>query len=138
MQDIWVSDIMTREVTSCHPRTLLTEVVKQLHRQPFSCLVVEDDKKPVGIITARDMVTILADMLEDVTWDSLAVENFMTTRVVCIPEDATLPEAVDTIREAGVRHAPVVTLQGELVGLLTQSDIINGYYQAFTAEDPSH
>ena len=135
MQEIWVSDIMSRDVTTCHPGTLLTEVVEQLHKRQFSCLVVVEQKQPVGIITERDMVTILADMLEDVSWDSLAVENFMTASVVSVLEDATLLEAVEVIRSEGIRHAPVINIQGELVGLLTQTDIINGYTKAVSPED---
>lgn len=135
MQEIWVADIMTRDVTTCHPGTQLTEVVEHLHKRQFSCLVVVEEKKPVGIITERDMVTILADMLEDVSWDSLAIENFMSTAVVAVQEDATLFEAVDVIRSEGIRHAPVVDVKGELVGLLTQTDIINGYNQALSPDD---
>ncbi len=135
MEDIWVSDIMTKEVTTCHPRTLLTEVVTQLHTHLFSCLVIVEDKKPIGIITERDMVTILADMLEDVSWDSLSVENFMTTPVVSLYEDHTLLEAVEIIRSEGIRHAPVINQTGELTGLLTQTDIINGYHNMLSAKD---
>lgn len=130
MKEVWVSDIMTKEVTTCHPGTQLTEVVAQLHQRQFSCLVAVENKKPVGIITERDMVTILADMLEDVSWDSLAVENFMSHSVISVPDDATLFEAVEIIRAEGIRHAPVVNIKGELVGLLTQTDIINGYFQS--------
>ncbi|HEB26727.1 MAG TPA: CBS domain-containing protein [Porticoccus sp.] len=129
MLDVWIRDLMTKEVTTCKAETLLTDVVKKLHTEQFSCLIVVRDNTPVGIITERDMVTILADMLEDVSWDSLSVENFMSTNPVTIMEDLTLLEAVETIREEGIRHAPVVNRNNELIGLLTQTDIINGFYQ---------
>ena len=134
MQDLWVNELMTREVTTCQPKTQLTEVVKQLHKKQFSCLIVVDNNKPIGIITERDMVTILADMLEDVSWDSLSVENFMSANPVTIMEDHTLFEAVEIIREEGIRHAPVIDRDGELSGLLTQTDIINGLYIASSEE----
>lgn len=134
MQEIWVADIMTREVTTCHPGTQLTEVVTQLHTRQFSCLIAVEQQKPVGIITERDMVTILADMLEDVSWDSLAIENFMSRALVTVPDDATLFEAVEIIRAEGIRHAPVVNIDGELVGILTQTDIINGLFQSVSPD----
>jgi CBS domain-containing protein len=81
------------------------------------------------------MVTILADMLADVSWDSLSVENFMSSCPVAIMEDHTLFEAVEIMKEHGVRHAPVVNLDHELIGLLTQTDIINGFYQASVQEE---
>ncbi|ARN74924.1 CBS domain-containing protein [Oceanicoccus sagamiensis] len=135
MHDIWVNDLMTREVTTCKAETLLTDVVKMLHSEKFSCLVVTKDEAPIGIITERDMVTILADMLADVSWDSLSVANFMSTNPITIQEDHTLFEAVDIIREEGIRHAPVINRDNKLIGLLTQTDIINGLYQAATLEE---
>ena len=134
MLDVWIRDLMTKEVTTCKAETLLTDVVKMLHTEQFSCLIVVRDNAPIGIITERDMVTILADMLEDVSWDSLSIENFMSTNPVTIMEDLTLLEAVETIRDEGIRHAPVVNRNNELIGILTQTDIINGFYQA-TQED---
>jgi len=88
------------------------------------------DNKPVGIITERDMVTILADMLDDVSWDDAAIENFMTSPIITINEDLTLFEAVDMARMEKIRHLPVVNDADELVGILTQSNIVDGYYQA--------
>lgn len=134
MQDLWVTDLMSQEVTTCAPHTMLTDVVNQLHKKQFSCLVVVDNKCPIGIITERDMVTILADMIEDVSWDSLSIENFMSTDPVTIMEDHTLFEAIDIIREEGIRHAPVVNRSNELIGILTQTDIINGLYPGIVAE----
>ncbi len=135
MHDICVTELMTREVTTCKAETLLTDVVKMLHNQKFSCLVVVKDEAPVGIITERDMVTILADMLADVSWDSLSVANFMSVDPITIMEDHTLFEAVDIIREEGIRHAPVINRENKLIGLLTQTDIINGLYRAAILEE---
>lgn len=135
MPDLWIADLMTQTVSTCKPSTLLTDVVKQLHKQQFSCLImVNEQNNPVGIITERDMVTILADMLEDVSWDSLSVENFMTPDPITLLEDHTLTEAVEIIRNAGIRRAPVVNRNKELIGILTQTDIINAYYQAAMAD----
>jgi CBS domain-containing protein len=134
MLDVWIRDLMTKNVTTCKTETLLTDVVKMLHTKSFSCLVIVRDNIPVGIITERDMVTILADMLEDVSWDSLSVENFMSTDPVTVMEDLTLIEALEAMRDESIRHAPVVNRDNELIGLLTQTDIINGFYQ-ITKED---
>ncbi len=131
MQDIWITDLMTQDVISCSSGTPLNDVVAELHQQRFSCLLIVDDNIPVGIITERDMVTILADMLGDVSWDALAVENFMSTPVISVSEDLNLYQAVEIFREKTIRHAPVVNRNGELIGLLTQTDIINGCYEQY-------
>lgn len=129
MHGLWVADVMTREVNTCLPDTSLHDVVRDLHNKQFSCLVVVEGNMPVGIITERDMVTILADMLEDVSWDALPVESFMSAPPITANEDMTLLDAVEMLRSEGIRHAPVVNRAGELIGVLTQSDIINGIHE---------
>lgn len=130
MKDISVKDLMTTDVTTCSRSTPLNEVVDALHSAQFSCLIILEDKKPIGIITERDMVTILADMLKDVSWDNIAIENFMTPDPITITEDITLFEAVDIIRFENIRHVPVVNSADQLIGVLTQTDMINGYHKS--------
>ena len=133
MQDLWVNQLMTKAVSTCKRETPLHQVVDQLHQQSFSCLVITDDNQaPLGIITERDMVTILADLMSDVSWDGLAIENFMSTPPICVAQDATLLEAMELIRSKSIRHAPVVNMQGKLTGILTQSDIVEGLYQTMS------
>jgi len=130
MHEFNVKDLMTTDVLTCSRSTSLRDVVHMLHDRRFSCLMITVDNKPAGIITERDMVTILADMLDDVSWDDAAIENFMTSPIITINEDLTLFEAVDMARMEKIRHLPVVNDADELVGILTQSNIVDGYYQA--------
>ncbi len=85
---------MTKKVITTTPDTPLLEVVKKLNTERFSCLViVHEEAEPIGIITERDMVTILADLYEDDSWVDMPVENFMTCPVVSVGLDHTLFEA---------------------------------------------
>lgn len=129
MGDIWVSDCMTCEVVSCPADTTLAEVVEELRSNLFSCLVIVDGKFPIGLITERDLVSIFADILDEANWEQMRIENFMSTPPKTIQTDLTLVEAVSCMKELGIRHAPVVDVQGELKGILTQTDIIRGFYK---------
>ena len=128
MEDIWVRDCMTREVVTCAFDTLLEEVVAELHSKLFSCLIIVENNKPIGIITERDLVAIFSNLLDHQNWKSLIVEDYMTHNPKALYEDLTLLEAVDQMRIDQVRHAPVVNSQGDLVGILTQTDVIKGFY----------
>jgi len=130
MHEYNVTDLMTLKVITATPNTSLREVVKMLHAERFSCLVIVNGKNPIGIITERDMVTILADLFEDDTWVDMPVENFMSSPIISVGDDLTLFEAVDISRAKSIRHMPVVDEVGHLVGLLTQSNIVNGYYNS--------
>lgn len=107
----------------------LKEVVKILSSKKLSCLVITNDNTPVGIITERDMVSILADMLNDVIWDQLSVDHFMHSPVTTISSDLPLDDAVELSQISSIRHLPVVNDAGKLAGLITQTDIVRGYYE---------
>lgn len=128
MQECNVADLMTRQVVTCTSDEPLLDVVKKISSKKFSCIIVVDGDTPVGIITERDLVEVLSDTLQGVTWDDLNIKHFMTSPVITITEDLTLYEAVLLARTNKIRHFPVVNTDGVLVGILTQSNIIEGYY----------
>ncbi len=130
MHDCNVTELMTKKVITATLDTSLREVMKMLHAERFLCLVIVDDKTPIGIITERDMVTILADLFEEDSWVETSVGSFMSSPVTSVSADLTLFEAVDVSRAKSIRHLPVVDDAGNLVGLLTQSDIVDGYYNS--------
>jgi len=53
-----------------------------------------------------------------------ALGEIMTTKVITVTLSTTLAEARSTMKEHRIRHLPVVNESGEMVGLLTQSDVL--------------
>lgn len=53
-----------------------------------------------------------------------AVGRFMTTDVLCVRRDTTIPDAVRDLVERGVDGAPVVDDDGRLVGMLSATDVM--------------
>ena len=53
-----------------------------------------------------------------------ALGEIMTTNVITVSLSTTLAEARSTMKEHRIRHLPVVNESGEMVGLLTQSDVL--------------
>jgi acetoin utilization protein AcuB len=49
----------------------------------------------------------------------------MTSDPVTITPDTTFPNAFRTLREAGVRHLPVVSQQGALIGVVARTDLLS-------------
>ena len=135
LDELWVRDCMTRDVVTCAADTNLEEVVLELQNRLFSCLVVELDRRPIGIITERDLIGILSGLLDHREWRKQKVERYMTSNPRTLYEDLTLLEAVDQMRLDNIRHAPIVNSQLQLVGILTQTDIINGLYRAGMAQE---
>jgi CBS domain-containing protein len=67
-----VSDIMTRSVVSVAPQELLVEAVAAMNKHGIRHLVVKEDKKPVGLISIRDVLRAFA---EEVTKNGGVTDN---------------------------------------------------------------
>ena len=77
---------------------------------------------PVGILTDRDIV--VGVIAKRVAPDSVTVADAMTRDLLTIREDASLEFALREMRRHGVRRAPVVRANGDLVGVVAMDDVI--------------
>jgi diguanylate cyclase (GGDEF)-like protein len=123
MQEQLVRHLMSAEVLCASPHTPLDELVALMHEHAFSCIVISQDDAPVGIVTERDIVSILDQVLRGEGDGSVSVSEFMSAPIHTIQEDRPIFEAIVFCRSRAVRHLPVVDRMGRLVGLITQSDL---------------
>lgn len=77
---------------------------------------------PVGILTDRDIV--VGVIARRVAPDSLTVGDAMTRNLLTVREDSSIDFALREMRRYGVRRAPVVRANGDLVGVIAVDDII--------------
>jgi len=126
MEEIYVTEVMTKNVTACSPDTAIKDVINILSRNRLSSLIITENDEPVGIITERDLVAIIDEMLNDGVRDNLPINLFMTSPAYTIRSEATLQEAVKFSINKKIRHLPVVNENNKLVGLLTQTNMIIG------------
>jgi diguanylate cyclase (GGDEF)-like protein len=132
---------MTASVLCASPETPVSEVVSIMREQAYSCLVISQDDAPVGIVTERDIVRVLDDVLNHSQAGGQPVAGFMSQPVLSIRDDAPLFEAVVLCLSRNVRHLPVIDRHGRLAGLLTQSDLTRAHMisieeQRALLEDP--
>ena len=77
---------------------------------------------PVGILTDRDIV--VGVVAKRVAPDSVTVGDSMTRNPLTVRDDASVEFALREMRRSGVRRAPVVRANGDLVGVIAIDDII--------------
>jgi CBS domain-containing protein len=77
---------------------------------------------PIGILTDRDIV--VGVIAKRVPADTVTVGEAMTLNLLTVREDASLEFALREMRRYGVRRAPVVRANGDLVGVIAIDDII--------------
>lgn len=127
-----VSEFMTVAIAGVTPKEMFSSVISLLREQNCSCIPVSDKGRPKGIITERDVVRYLADnLLRQATtnpyFDDVPVSDVMTPEPVCVQETTSLYDALMLTRCRKLRHLLVVDESENLVGVITQTDIVNAY-----------
>ena len=114
-------EIMTKDVISVKKDTLIREAMELMLNHKISGLpVVDDDMNLVGVISEKDVVSLLYDIDN---LESQKVQNFMTERPICFDIDDGLVEICDFFSKNLFRRVPI-TSEGKLVGIISIPDII--------------
>ncbi len=120
-----IADICTRHVVLIAAEASLDEAAETMRTHHVGALVVTEqpngERIPVGIITDRDIV--LAVVAAGVAPKTLTAGDVMTHPLATCSEDQELFDAIQTMRERGVRRLPVLNAKGGLVGMVAADDI---------------
>lgn len=142
-----VRDIMTREVKTAHPDTLVQEVAVVMCFHKISGMpVVSEDGRLVGVISEKDILHAMFPKLEDYmnqgasTLDfetmereykdivHLRVEALMSTGVFSVEPDLPLLKAASAMFRHRIRRIPVAE-NGRLVGIISVGDVHKAIFQ---------
>ena len=117
-----VGSILTKDVVTVDPSdTLMTALTKMLGENVGS-LVVAEGRKPVGIVTERD-ITRLCAKTGDLRCFEQKVKTVMSTPLMTVSPDTLILEALEIMSGNSIRRLPVVK-NNELYGIITESDIV--------------
>ena len=130
MPDISIDAVMTTSVHTIRPEWPIADVVRTMRNKSYSCLVVAEGGKPIGIVTERDILKLANLLLDDLEHKDLTARSVMTSPTISIKSQANLLEAILLCRQTKIRHLPVVNDEGDLCGLLTQSDLLNAHIKS--------
>jgi diguanylate cyclase (GGDEF)-like protein/PAS domain S-box-containing protein len=118
-----IEQIMTKRVATVTPDATLAVAISRMAKAEISCVVVERDSRPVGIITERDATRLLAEGFNPA---SVSVATAMSSPVKVVQRDDTVHRAAAFMKQAGIRRVVVVNEEGRTFGIITQSDVIKG------------
>ncbi|MFH1329353.1 MAG: CBS domain-containing protein [Actinomycetota bacterium] len=142
-----VRDIMTTDPVKVTGATRLKEAARlMVHHRVSGLPVVDEAGKLVGIVSEGDFIRREAgrdrphgvSLLDAVFGEgelqpvgAETVAEVMTRSVVTITPEATVGEAARVMGRRNVKRLPVVDLEGDLVGIVSRSDVVG----AFTKPD---
>ncbi|WP_242634667.1 DUF294 nucleotidyltransferase-like domain-containing protein [Bacillus timonensis] len=115
-----VQDVMTTSLVTVDRSTVCSTVAQQMTERRTSSVLVVENKRLLGIITERDLVSRV--IYERKNGNTNASE-FMTKNPITISKYAYCYEALSTFILHGVKHLPVIE-ENEVVGIITISDVL--------------
>lgn len=123
-----VEQIMNRRIISVLRKDQLLKAIELMAENRISCVLVIEDNKPAGIVTERDITKAVAEnrVLEN-------VEEIMTSSVITANKDVNLYDAKRLMEENNVRRLVIIDSKGNVIGIITQTDIIRNLRADYVA-----
>ncbi|QEL16732.1 CBS domain-containing protein [Limnoglobus roseus] len=116
-----LSSVFTRGVVTAPPTAPLGAVAALMFQHNVGAVVIEEDRRPVGIVTDRDLAEALGFNGQPI---ETPAQKVMTRHVLAIPEDTDVFAATQYMRKRQVRRLPVVDAADHLVGIVTLDDLL--------------
>lgn len=118
---ILVRDVMETDVKTVRPDSSVMEAIQKMNKFDVGSIVVVQERRPVGIITERDILRkILESGLDPVT---VRARQIMSSPIVTIREDLAIEEAAKIMTAKKIKKIPVVK-DGKLIGIVTATDLV--------------
>ena len=142
---MFVSKSMTHKVVTVRPETSVIEARDLMTQHRIRHLpVVEDDDFLVGIVTDRDVRSILPAAfyaksdthMEVGDFSGLKVAEAMTSNPRTVSPEDTIEDVLLQIQSLRVGALPVVDRQGRLQGLISVRDLLRAFINVLGIEEP--
>jgi CBS domain-containing protein len=118
-----VGRICKRRAVTIDSHADLAEAARLMRESHVGFLVVTDGGQLAGVLTDRDIV--LEAVACGISPEQVTIGDAMTVDPVTLTEDAALEDALECLRAAGVRRAPVGDDGGRIVGVLSLDDVLD-------------
>jgi acetoin utilization protein AcuB len=122
-----VADVMTGKVVTLSPHHTFNEATNLMNDRYFRhCVVVDNFRKPVGVISDRDVLRALA---RNPNSRSKSLDQIMTRNPITVKRSTPIIDAVSKIVAKRINCLPVVEDDGTVCGIVTSTDLLKSYQQ---------
>ncbi len=120
-----VAAVMNQDVVSVRETLLIDELLVLLREMGISgAPVVDDEGKVIGVVSKTDVLGLFETVSEDKR-RALVVRDLMTPIAFTVAEDTPIVLASALMAYEGVHRLPVVTSEGEVIGILSTLDVLH-------------
>jgi acetoin utilization protein AcuB len=138
-----VREVMQTKLVTVTPKTTLPEALKLTNQRHIRHLLVVDNGELEGILSDRDLKQAMASSATSLEahelsylLDRLTVDEIMTRTVITIGPTFPMEEAARLMVQEKIGALPV-TERGALIGIVTETDVLDLFVKAMGASTPS-
>ncbi len=125
-----IRNFMTKHVITIDAEESMPKAIQLLKQHKINMMPVMHEGKLVGVVTDRDLKEASPSQATDLEvhelkylLDKIKIKNIMTREVITVPPDLTIEETAEILLNYDISGAPVIDDQGEMVGIITSSDL---------------
>lgn len=116
-------DIMNTPVKTILKDSKIKLAYKIMYRMGYGGLPIVEDNKIIGIITRSSV-----DKALNHGFSNAPVSAYMTSEVITGDENLSVEELKALVVENGIGRVPIVDTKGEILGIVTRTDILKSIY----------
>lgn len=116
-----LGDIAIPGVETAGPDTAVAILADTMAEATVGSVVIEEDRRPVGIVTDRDLALALADHPAP---SSLTAADVMTPEPRTMNVNEGLLDLTSVMCREEIRRMPIVDGDGRVVGIITLDDLV--------------
>jgi CBS domain-containing protein len=104
------------------PEDMVYHALTIMAERNLSALPVVKNKQLMGILSERDYARKV--ILQGKRSRETTISEIMTAKVVTIEPDKTVNDCMAIMTERRIRHLPIATKEGELIGIISIGDVM--------------
>jgi CBS domain-containing protein len=131
LQERKIRQLSLSPLVTIDSRKSLKEAVAAMQQKQVGCILITQNEQLVGIFTERDLIGKVMGQHVD---DSREIKAFMTSTPLTLDPGSSVLEAIQLMDDHGYRNVPLVDTNGNLVGNLSVTNIIDFLAEIFPQE----
>jgi CBS domain-containing protein len=116
-----VRELMSEQPIKLSSSSPIIEAARRMRAANVGAIVVEDNGRPCGIVTDRDIaIRAVADGRDP---ESTRIAEISSKDLTAVSPDDDLERAIELMRERAIRRVLVVDSRNQAVGILSLGDL---------------
>ena len=124
-----------KQPISIPPNTSILDARDILIRHRIGRLIIEFNKKPIGIVTEKDIAKSIS-VFSGKPIAKVLVRDIMSKDLITVQPDDSIYDCAKLMKKHGISSVVVKNPRGNLVGLVTKTDLVSTFLLLSTASLP--